>query len=282
MMEGLAGILEQDCRFTVITGAGVSTASGIPDYRDAQGNWKRRPPVQFHEFTGSVHTRRRYWARSLIGWPRFAAAAPNAAHHALAELDRLGRVRGLVTQNVDGLHQRAGSRAVLDLHGRLDRVVCLGCGAGQSRGGFQRRLMRLNPGFVTFSARLAPDGDADLEGVDFAGFRVPECAQCGGMLKPDVVFYGEGIPRERTQRALDMIEAAEALLVVGTSLMVWSAYRLVRRAAERGIPVHAINLGRTRADALLRGRVAVDCHEALQVLLAQAAAAQAAARRPAG
>lgn len=249
-------------RAVVLTGAGCSTASGIPDYRDGEGAWKRKPPVQQRDFVGSHAVRQRYWARSLLGWRHFAGAAPNAAHHALAALEGTGRVTHLITQNVDGLHQQAGSRAVTDLHGRLDSIECLACGVLTPRAAFQTELESRNPGWRTLSAGMAPDGDADLEARDFASFDVPACA-CGGTLKPAVVFFGDAIPAARSAAALATVRAAEALLVVGSSLMVWSGYRLVREAAEAGKPVAALNLGRTRADHLLQLKLAAPCAETL-------------------
>lgn len=246
-------------RLAVLTGAGVSTASGIPDYRDEAGGWKRKPPVQFREFLTSLAVRQRYWARSLVGWRYFAAAQPNAAHRVLAQLEAHGLVRRLITQNVDGLHQRAGSRRVIDLHGRLDTVECLGCGARFERAEFQSRLETLNPACAGEGAGIAPDGDADIEEAEVSRFQVPDCGRCGGILKPAVVFFGETVPRERSERALAAVREAQALLVVGSSLMVWSGFRLVRAAAERGIPVVAINRGRTRADALFSLKLDGNC-----------------------
>jgi NAD-dependent protein deacetylases, SIR2 family len=253
-------------RLLVLTGAGCSTGSGIPDYRDAEGGWKRTPPVTYQAFTGEAATRRRYWARSLAGWQYFAAAQPNAAHAALAALEAAGRVELLVTQNVDGLHQRAGSRAVVDLHGSLDAVVCLGCGDRRDRAGFQAALLEANPGWDRRVARIAPDGDADLEDADYASFQVPGCPHCGGMLKPDVVFFGESAPRARVEQAVAALHRSDAMLVVGSSLMVYSGFRFARMAAEAGIPVAAVNLGRTRADELLALKVRADCASALSAL----------------
>ena len=258
----LAAWLRAHPRVLVLTGAGCSTASGIPDYRDGEGAWKRKPPVQQRDFVESHAVRQRYWARSLVGWRHFAGAAPNAAHHALAELEQAGRVTHLITQNVDGLHQQAGSRAVTDLHGRLDSIECLACGAARPRAGFQAELETRNPEWRALTAGMAPDGDADLEARDFTSFDVPACA-CGGTLKPAVVFFGDAIPAARSAAALAEVRAAEALLVVGSSLMVWSGYRLVREAAERGTPVAALNLGRTRADALIGLKLAAPCAETL-------------------
>ena len=254
-------------RLFVLTGAGCSTGSGIPDYRDEQGAWKRTPPVTYQAFVGDGITRRRYWARSLVGWPRIAQAQPNAAHRALAALEAQGRCSQLLTQNVDGLHQAAGSRAVIDLHGRLDAVVCLGCGASSSRADVQRRLVEANPAWAGLAAGAAPDGDADLEDRDFATFQVPACDACGGMLKPDVVFFGENVPRARVDAAMAGLAQADGMLVVGSSLMVYSGLRFVHAAVRAQIPVAAVNLGRTRADDLLRFRMAAPCGDALRFLL---------------
>ncbi|HET7175410.1 MAG TPA: NAD-dependent protein deacetylase [Gammaproteobacteria bacterium] len=265
--ERLAAWCRGRRRLLVITGAGCSTESGIPDYRDASGAWKRRPPVQMRDFLMSEAVRKRYWARSLLGWRHFSKARPNAAHQALARLEAVGGIAHLITQNVDGLHQQAGSRRVTDLHGRLDEVLCLRCGARQPRAAFQLELEAHNPGWSRLSAGHAPDGDADLEAMDFSGFAVPACATCGGILKPDVVFFGDAIPAERSRAALEEAEAADALLVVGSSLMVWSGFRLARAVAERGRPVAALNLGATRADSLLDLKVTAPCGATLAELL---------------
>ncbi len=251
----------------MLTGAGCSTNSGIPDYRDADGQWKRAQPVTYQAFMASEPTRRRYWARSLIGWRRFHAAQPNAAHCALARLEKLGNADHLLTQNVDRLHQAAGSERVIDLHGRLDRVRCMGCGALSPRADFQGELARRNPRWLALEATDAPDGDADLEAADFTAFAVPPCANCGGVMKPDVVFFGENVPRERVERACAHLDAADAMLVVGSSLMVYSGYRFAERAAASGKPIAAVNLGRTRADALLQLKVEARCEDALAFLL---------------
>lgn len=271
-LTSLAGWCRTHRRLVVLTGAGCSTESGIPDYRDAAGNWKRKPPVQQREFVGSHAARQRYWARSLLGWRFFSKARPNAAHQALARLEAAGRLYHLITQNVDGLHQQAGSRAVTDLHGRLDEVQCLGCGARTQRSAMQDELETRNPEWLALSAGRAPDGDADLEGQDFSRFEVPACATCGGVLKPAVVFFGDSIPAADTQRALAAVQQADALLVVGSSLMVWSGFRLARAAAELGIPVAAVNLGQTRADHLLQFKVETPCSAALSALCVDLAA----------
>lgn len=254
-------------RMVVITGAGASTESGIPDYRDGDGNWKRSPPVQYRDFVESPAVRRRYWARSFAGWPMFAAAESSLAHVALARLEHAGHVAEVVTQNVDRLHQRAGSRNVIDLHGRLDVVRCLACNDRTRRDAFQERLREVNPDWNSSSARIAPDGDADLEGIDFDRFVVPSCEICGGVLKPDVVFYGESVPHEVSAAALAAVEAAEGVLVAGSSLMVWSSFRLVRAAAQRGIPVVAANRGRTRADDLFAFKLGGECGAVLDAAL---------------
>jgi NAD-dependent SIR2 family protein deacetylase len=251
----------------VLTGAGCSTGSGIPDYRDGSGAWKRNPPVTFAAFMGSEAVRKRYWARSLLGWEKISAAAPNACHRALAALESLGKISLLVTQNVDGLHQAAGSENVVDLHGRMDGLRCMGCGAAASRRQFQAELARLNPEFVGLAAARAPDGDADLEGVDFSRFIVPPCPACSGVQKPNVVFFGESVPRERVDAAYRAVRDADAVLVVGSSLMVYSGFRFVDEAARLGKPCAAVNLGRTRADGLLALKVEADCAEALGFLI---------------
>ncbi|WP_395679720.1 NAD-dependent protein deacetylase [Dokdonella sp.] len=263
-LDALARFVEAHPRLLVLTGAGVSTGSGIPDYRDRDGGWKRKPPLSFQAFIGDAAKRSRYWARSLVGWRRFGAAKPNEAHLALARLEQAGQVTQLVTQNVDGLHEAAGSRDVIDLHGRLDRVRCLGCERRIPRAHVQRVLEGLNPDWTALDALDAPDGDAELEGLPFERFVVPTCETCGGLLKPDVVFFGEGVPRERVERAFDALERSDAMLVVGSSLMVYSGFRFAREAAHAGKPVAAINLGRTRADELLALKIEADCESLLR------------------
>lgn len=256
--------------FVVLTGAGLSTGSGIPAYRDAEGRWAHPRPVQHQAFLQDEAVRRRYWARSFVGWQRFGMAQPNAGHLALAELERRGQVHLLITQNVDGLHGVAGSQAVIELHGALRQVVCLGCGQRHARADVQGWLAALNAGFditsASEAARSAPDGDAHLEESDYAGFGVPPCPACGGVLKPDVVFYGDNVPRERVAQALASLDDAAGLLVVGSSLMVYSGYRFAEHAHRLGKPVLAINQGVTRADALLTFKVEGDCSQVLQAL----------------
>ena len=263
----LRRFLDGHRRLFVLTGAGCSTDSGIPDYRDHNGDWKRVQPLMLQRFLSDDHARRRYWARSLVGWQRMHAAQPNDAHHALALLERRGRVELLVTQNVDGLHQAAGSRDVVDLHGRIDVVRCLGCENRVPRATMQAELLRRNPGFAELDAAVAPDGDADLESRAFETFDVPACARCGGMFKPDVVFFGEGVPKARVETAMAALQRADAMLVVGSSLMVYSGYRFAQAMAAAGKPIAALNLGRTRADDLLALKVSERCTDALQFLL---------------
>jgi len=270
-LSDLKAFVDSHERLFVITGAGCSTDSGIPDYRDAGGLWKRPPPMDFRSFMDYPLRRARYWARSMVGWRRFSAARPNAAHFGLAELERRGRVALLATQNVDGLHQAAGSLHVVDLHGRLDRVRCMECGLLRPRGELQRELEDLNPQWCNLEAADAPDGDAELEGLDFSSYAVPPCPRCGGVVKPDVVFFGENVPRTRVEATLAGLRQADAVLVVGSSLMVYSGYRYIKAAAQDGLPIAALNLGRTRADGLLSLKVEQPCAAALAWLTASGA-----------
>lgn len=265
--RALIDFVERHPRLFVLTGAGCSTGSGIPDYRDADGEWKRSQPVMFQAFVADPQVRRRYWARGLLGWRRITAAQPNRAHLALAELESMGRISRLVTQNVDCLHQKAGSRNVIDLHGRVDVVRCLSCDRQFPRAELQAALEEENPAFAELDASTAPDGDAELENVDFSRFNVPNCAACGGLLKPDVVFFGESVPRARVSSAMAAVAESDAMLVVGSSLMVYSGFRFARAMAEASKPVAAINIGRTRADALLSLKIAASCAGVLDGLL---------------
>jgi NAD-dependent SIR2 family protein deacetylase len=244
-------------RVFALTGAGCSTASGIPDYRDDQGEWKRRPPVMIQAFRSNDAVYRRYWARAYAGWTRFTAAAPGTAHKAFAAWEAAGTLRHLVTQNVDGLHQRAGSRHVIDLHGRLDEVVCLGCGARAARAALQVSMAAENPRWSAETVS-APDGDADIADRLIESFAAPRCERCGGLLKPDVVFFGENVPGERYAAAREALAGADALLVAGSSLMVYSGFRFVRLAHESGIPIAIVNRGRTRGDDLAELKISGD------------------------
>ena len=244
----------------VLTGAGCSTESGIPDYRDKNGQWKYRQPVQFMDFVGDSYTRKRYWSRSMLGWPVITQARPNAAHTSLATLELSGYLDYLVTQNVDGLHQKAGSQSVAELHGGLEWVICLDCRKRIPRQRLQETLLRYNPEFEGITDVAAPDGDADLEDKDLAAFRVPECTYCGGMLKPDVVFFGESVPKARIGRVIEQLDRARGLLVIGSSLMVFSGYRFCKYATEQGKSVAVLNQGRTRADSLINLKIDLPCH----------------------
>jgi len=251
-----------------LTGAGISTDSGIPDYRGPGA--PRRMPMNLSEFLSGPDAQQRYWARSHVGWGRMARSHPNPGHHALAGMERQGRVAAVITQNVDGLHQAAGSRVVVDLHGRIADVCCLTCGDRSSRASLHRRLAELNPGFADgVDVATKPDGDVDLEEV--AGFRLAGCRQCGGPLKPDVVFFGENVPRERVDRCYALVDRARALLVAGSSLAVLSGLRFVRHAHRAGIPVVILNRGATRGDDLATVRLDAGCSETLTWLAGQAA-----------
>jgi len=272
-IAALAGFVRNNSRLFVLTGAGCSTASGIPDYRDAEGAWKRPPPMDFRTFMGSAGARQRYWARGMIGWRRFGKAEPNAAHRALAMMQQQGRIAMLVTQNVDGLHEAAGSEDVIDLHGRMDLVRCMQCERRHPRALVQEWLEALNPGWLALEATMAPDGDADIEGIDFSTFLVPPCPVCGGILKPDVVYFGESVPPERVAAASAGLALARGVLVVGSSLMVYSGFRFVTAASRAGQPIAAINLGHTRADSMLALKVSRPCGDTLTALMAALAAA---------
>jgi NAD-dependent SIR2 family protein deacetylase len=263
-MSALREFIEAHPRLAVLTGAGISTSAGIPDYRDEHGEWKRARPVEFRPFMTDVKVRQRYWARSTVGWPIISRAQPSAAHVGLAKLEAAGVVRALITQNVDGLHTVAGSREVIDLHGRLDAVRCMSCGHVLSRRELQARLLADNPQWAEIEGRVAPDGDVDIDGRDFSAFIVPGCPRCGGILKPDVVFFGENVPPDRVARAFEAVAGAAALLVVGSSLMVYSGYRFAEAAAAAGKPIAAINLGRTRADHLLTLKISESADQALR------------------
>ncbi|MBV8918467.1 NAD-dependent protein deacetylase [Bradyrhizobium sp.] len=265
--RALEDFVDRHKRLFVLTGAGCSTNSGIPDYRDNDGNWKRTPPVTHQAFMGDEATRKRYWARSLIGWRRFGQALPNDTHHALARLEANGRCELLLTQNVDRLHQKAGHRQVIDLHGRLDQVRCMGCGVKSQREAFQHDLESVNADWLAVDAADAPDGDADLDAADFASFIVPPCRTCGGIMKPDVVFFGANVARDVVASAQDHLEQSDGMLIVGSSLMVYSGFRFAQMAAQRGMPIAAVNLGRTRADDLLTLKVEDRCEAALAFLL---------------
>ncbi|MGW1598914.1 NAD-dependent protein deacetylase [Streptomyces sp. NPDC002343] len=241
----------------VLSGAGISTESGIPDYRGEGGSLSRHTPMTYQEFTAGARARRRYWARSHLGWRTFGRAEPNAGHRAVAAFGRHGLLTGVITQNVDGLHQAAGSEDVVELHGSLERVVCLSCGARSARRELARRLQEANADFAPVAAGINPDGDADLTDEQVRDFRVLPCVRCGGILKPDVVFFGEAVPPERVEHCRELVRAARSLLVLGSSLTVMSGLRFVRQAARDGKPVLIVNRDVTRGDRHAVTRVAL-------------------------
>ena len=261
-IEKIVEVLNQSRALLVITGAGCSTASGIADYRDQQGAWKQAPPMQHQDFMASHQARQRYWARSQLGFPVFNHAQPNDAHNLLVSWEKNSRLIGLITQNVDGLHQAAGHQNVIDLHGQLRRVVCMHCGAYETREKIQEYLDRHNTPVAGEVFALA-DGDANVTATDFSKVQVPSCARCGGILKPDVVFFGDSVDKNIVDQAYDWVDRADVVLTVGTSLMVYSSFRFVRRAHARGIPIVCINLGVTRADELLYAKAQGPCDQVL-------------------
>jgi NAD-dependent SIR2 family protein deacetylase len=255
-------------RIVALTGAGCSTESGIPDYR-SNGRSGPRNPIHHDAFLRRDDVRRRYWARATLGWARFRTAEPNAAHHALAALERAGLLAGVITQNVDRLHHRAGSRRVVELHGALSEVSCLRCGRSEERDGLQRRLLQANPGWLEIGAEALPDGDSDLPADLVAEFRVVACGRCGGELKPGVVFFGGNVPEPTLAAAWELFAAGEVLLVVGSSLTVYSGFRFVRRARELDLPIGVINIGPTRADELVQAKISAPASEVLPRLARQ-------------
>lgn len=262
-LEQLRDFVTQKTSIFVLTGAGLSAASGIPTYRDHKGIWQHSEPIKHEQFMREAHYRQRYWARSMVGWKYVSEAEPNQSHHELQRFEQSGKQSLLLTQNVDGLHQKAGSKNVCDLHGRIDQVICMECSQKTKRSDLQTRLNKDNPWLMESIADVAPDGDADLEAKDIGGIHIPDCQQCGGVLKPHVVFFGDNVPKSRVQQAMNKLEGSDALWVIGSSLMVYSGLRFVRRAKELNIPVCILNLGKTRADDLADLKIEMDCATAL-------------------
>lgn len=265
--ESLADFLAETESLTVLSGAGVSTGSGIPDYRDVNGAWKHAQPIQYQDFKQNLASRQRYWARSFVGWQRFSKARPNAAHFALADLEATGKIDTVITQNVDRLHSAAGSNRVIDLHGDLSKVRCLDCDTTHARVEYQGELRAANEGWHAEVFRYKPDGDAELADNGHRDFSVPECRVCGGTIKPDVVMFGETVPKERVQDATSAIDRADALLVIGSSLMLFSGFRFARQAAALQKPIAIVNRGRTRADEIASLKVEADCAQVLSAVL---------------
>ena len=253
----------------VLSGAGLSTESGIPDYRGPTGAARRHGPMTYQSFVGDPLARHRYWARGYLGWRQISGARPNDGHRAVAELERAGRVAGIITQNVDGLHQAAGAHDVIELHGGLDRVVCLACGVRESRWALDERLHAANRDFRARAGAVNPDGDVELADGQLAGFRMVGCRVCASdLVKPDVVFFGENVPRDRVAACFALVEAADSLIVLGSSLTVMSGLRFVRKAAALGHPVAIVNQGPTRADGLATVRLDRRLGEVLPQLVA--------------
>jgi NAD-dependent SIR2 family protein deacetylase len=264
--EVIEAVAERDV--VVLSGAGLSTESGIPDYRGATGSLRRHTPMTYDEFVSSVEGRRRYWARSHVGWRTIARADPNVGHHAVAALRNQGFLSGVITQNVDGLHQAAGTPGVVELHGSLDRVICLDCRQTSPRIELDRRLRAANPTFEGTATRINPDGDVELTDDLVAGFVLVDCVDCRGVLKPDVVFFGENVPRPRVDECYCLVDEAKAMLVLGSSLTVMSGLRFVRHAGKSGKPVYIVNHGQTRGDQYATIRVDLPLGAALTDLVA--------------
>jgi NAD-dependent SIR2 family protein deacetylase len=262
-MKDLETLFGNAPKVVALTGAGISAASGIPTYRNDEGEWQRSDPIQHRDFVEQEAARRRYWARSMAGWTWVAKSEPNRAHHALAALEKSGHVSMLVTQNVDGLHQKAGHEQVVDLHGRIDQVKCLDCDTRMHRAELQQLLTDLNPAWSATIRAIRPDGDAEVEDAIVDYMTVPECENCGGTLMPDVVFFGGTVPKERVDMTRQAIADADALLVAGSSLQVYSGFRFARLAHELGKPVAIVNRGKTRADDLATLKLEEDAGEVL-------------------
>ncbi len=268
-MQTAISLLTAHQNWLVLTGAGVSAESGVPTYRNSKGLWQRKQPVTHQDFMTQHSARQRFWSRNMVGWRFMIEAKPNSAHRALVKLEQLGVVSCLVTQNVDGLHQRAGSQAVIDLHGRVDTVSCMACGFQQPRDIIQTWLQAHNPEYSLLAGAIAPDGDADIDHLDYTSMQVPDCRDCGGILKPDAVFYGDSVPKERVAEAEQQLQQAAGLLVAGSSLMTYSGYRFCLWAQQQGKPILLLNEGKTRADAIASLKVGGACADVLQRWLSE-------------
>ncbi|MAI41656.1 MAG: NAD-dependent protein deacetylase [Candidatus Azotimanducaceae bacterium] len=265
MINDLKTFVDNVGHLTVLTGAGCSLTSGIPTYRDTQGIWQRNKPIFHRDFINRHASRQRYWARSLAGWPIIAKAKPNEVHHSLKTLEQEGKISLLVTQNIDALHQRAGHKNVIDLHGRLDEVVCLECGHRSARHDLQTRLKLLNPKIPEI-INLPPDGDADIF-TDISKFNVPTCLECEGILKPNVVFFGDTVNKDIVQHIYQALSNSNGLLIIGSSLRVYSGFRFCKRAAQINKPIVSINPGETRGNELFTLTIKRDCVEVISELM---------------
>ncbi|MAJ79996.1 MAG: NAD-dependent deacetylase [Porticoccaceae bacterium] len=259
LLKSILNFLMSQTQWLVLTGAGISSLSGIPTYRNSEGKWQRKSPVKYQEFLVNEMSRKQFWARNIAGWRFMSAAKPNNAHLALVQLEKMGLISGLVTQNVDGLHEKAGSRGVIDLHGRADTVLCLSCGDLQSRQFLQDLFKKHNPNFFKKIHRITPEADSKIDDLDFTSLIIPSCHLCGGLLKPDVVFYGDVVPHGRVNSCMDMMNASSGLLVVGSSLQVFSGYRFCIWASNQGKPIVILCNGDTRADHLAVKKTRADC-----------------------
>lgn len=268
-LEQLQSIVSQASSLFVISGAGLSTESGIPDYRsEGVGLYARtdRRPMQHSEFVRSAKSRQRYWARNYVGWPQFSSHLPNSAHFALKDWEDKGKLQWLVTQNVDALHLKAGNERLTELHGCTHRVVCLGCGSLTLRAELQKRFAALNPSWAASAGAVAPDGDVFLEDEQVLNFRVPACDACGGILKPEVTFFGDVVNRATVQFVHNKLAESDAVLVAGSSLQVYSGYRFLLAASERKLPIAIVNIGPTRADHLADVKLSARCGEVLPAI----------------
>ncbi|MGB1158700.1 MAG: NAD-dependent protein deacetylase [Porticoccaceae bacterium] len=264
-MQDAVDKLVNSKKWLVLTGAGISAQSGVPTYRDKNGVWQRKPPVTHQQFMQDHQARQRFWSRNMVGWRFMSQAKPNHAHRALAELEKCNALDHVVTQNVDGLHQQAGSLKVTDLHGRIDRVSCMACGTSQSRKTLQNWLEQNNPDYVQLSGHLGPDGDAEIDDLDYSNLMVPPCEKCGGILKPDAVFYGDSVPKQRLAKVEELMQEAEGLVVIGSSLTVFSGYRFCLWAQQQDKPIVILNEGQTRADPMATINYRGPCSPALQL-----------------
>jgi len=265
-LESLITKLKNKRNIWILSGAGISAPSGIPTYRDHKGQWKSANPIQHLEFIHQEPYRQRYWARSMVGWKLTGDARPNASHKAITELQKNGRVSQIVTQNVDSLHRIAGSKQVIDLHGRLSEIKCLDCNEIRLRSDYQHRLIENNPELDQYQAKILPDGDADVEDFDMSQITIPPCENCGGVLMPNVVFFGGIVPKHRVDKAYQTLGKSDCLLVIGSSLKVFSGFRFPRWASQQGLPLYAINQGEMRGQELFDHIVCEPCEKVLPII----------------